>query len=295
MAKQKLIIETEDRIQIWITRIMEMASSAIGWKGLPGSVDEVYLEKLLTTNGSAIIVKDKELDKYLVGQNASTGQLDIYGYPTQRSVIFRNGVQAFYSIEDSVIIYNNVMRSGELWIYEIFANDLANIDMAVRVNINSQKTMPIIPSSLQQSLTAKNLYHDIEENQGYRIIDENSMDIEKFRSALQFDNRQSFTSDNMMVVQREIWNRVLTFVGINNPNVEKRERVNVQETNSNLQEVIAMRRNRINSRMRGCQLIREQWGLNVSAAYYGDLSGGGEENGALYGSDQGGNGTVLSE
>lgn len=291
MAKQKLVIETEDRIQIWMTRIIETASSAIGWEGLPDTIDLVYLEKLLTCNGSAIIVYDKTLDKYLVGQNASTGALDIYGYPTDRSVIFRNGTQAFYSIEDSVIIYNNVMRSGELWIYEVFANDLANIDMAVRVNINSQKTMPIIPSSTQQALSAKNLYHDIEENQGYRIIDENSMDVEKFKAALQFDNRKSFTSDNMIGVQREIWNRLLTIVGVNNPNVEKRERVNVQETNSNLQEVIAMRRNRINARTEGCKLMKMQWGLDVKAGYYGEL--GGENSGSLYDTDTEYTGAVL--
>lgn len=200
MAKKKLVIETADRVQIWYERIIDLASSAISWKGLPDSIDLVYLESLLTQNGSAIIVYDKTVDDFFVGQNASTGQLDIYGYPMYRSVIFRNGMQAWYSIEDSVIIYNNRKRSGELWLYDIFAQDLANIDMAIRVNINSQKTMPIIPSSQQQALSAKNLYNDIEENKGYRIIDDTSMDLEKFKAALQFDNRKSFTADNMIAI-----------------------------------------------------------------------------------------------
>lgn len=267
--KQKLIVQTQDRLNMWISRMLRLASSSIQWKGLPDTIDPVYLEYCLVRQGSAIIVYEPEFG-YLCGANASTGDLDIYGYPNNRSVIFRNGQQAFYSREDSVIIYNNSMRSGDYYYYKIFANDLANIDMAVRVNINSQKTMPIVPSSVQQALTVKNLYQDIEENQGIRVIDEESMDLEKFKAALQFDNRRSFTGDNMIAVQREIWNRALTFIGINNVNVEKRERVNTFETNSNLDEIYIMRRDRLNQRDRACTLLEMQFGIKASANYYSD-------------------------
>lgn len=285
MAKKKLIIDTEDRIQIWLTRMLRLASSSIKWDGLPSSVDTVYLEYCLARQGSAILFNDPELGIIVNGQNASAGSLDIYGYPMDRSVIFRNGQQIWCNTDESVIVYNNSMRMGDYWIYNIFANDLANIDMALRVNINSQKTMPIIPTSQQQSLTVKNLWADIEENQGMRMIDDASMDVEKFKAALQFDNRKSFTGDNMLQVQREIWNRCLTFIGINNVNVEKRERVNTFETNSNLDEIAIMRRDRLNAREQACKLINEMWGMNVSAEYYSNLRNGigGDGNGEIYG------------
>lgn len=296
MAKKgKLIIETSDRINIWTTRLLRLGSSAIKWEGFPTSIDKVYLEYLLLRNGSAIILNDPEMG-LVCGQNASTGILDIYGYPQNRSVIFRNGLQVFCNVNESVIIYNNSMRRGDTWMYEIFANDLANIDMAVRVNINSQKTMPIIPSSLEQSLSMKNLYSDIEENKGMRIVDNSSMDIEAFKSALQFDNRKSFTSDNMIMVQRELWNRCLTFMGINNVNVEKRERVNTFETTSNLDEIYIMRRDRINSRERACEIMEKKWGIKVTVDYYSDLIAkeGRVNNGEIYNGSQNNSGTVLA-
>lgn len=286
--KSRLIIETSDRAKIWEKRMLRIASSSIKWTGLPYSVDTVYLEYLLARNGSAILVLDKEIGTIYCGQNASTGVLDIYGYPTNRSVIFRNGAQQWYDINESVIIYNNSMRNADLLYYKMFADDLANIDMAVRVNINSQKTMPIIPTNQQQALTIKNLYQSIEENYGMRMVDGDSMDVESFKASLQFDNRKSFTADNMIVVQREIWNRCLTFIGINNVNVEKRERVNTFETNSNLDEIAIMRRDRINSRERACQEIKMKWGIDVSVDYYSNLINGigGDGNGAVYNTSQ---------
>lgn len=296
--KKKLIVSTQQRLNMWTTKMLRLASSSIQWGGLPDTIDPVYLEYCLVRQGSAIIVNEPEIG-LLCGSNASTGNLDIYGYPMNRSVIFRNGQQAFYGIEDSVIIYNNSMRCGDYPFYQIFANDLANIDMAVRVNINSQKTMSIIPSSLEQSLSLKNLYQDIEENRGMRIVDESAIDIEKFKAALQFDNRQSFTADNMILVQRELWNRCLTFIGINNVNVEKRERVNTFETNSNLDEIYIMRRDRLNSRDRACKLLKMQFGIDVSVKYYSDnvsretLQGGGV-GGEIYSGSQDDTGTMLA-
>lgn len=284
MSKGKNIIQTQDRVRLWNTRMLRLASSAIRWIGLPNTIDTVYMEYCLARSGSAIIVWDEEIGKWFCGKNASVGKLDIYGYPIERSIIFRNGKQMWYTPETSVIIYNNSMRTGDYWAYNIFANDLANMDMAIRVNMNTQKTMPIIPTSQQQALSAENLMNDINENSPWKLVDEQSIDIEKFKSSLMFDNRKSFTSDNIVTVQREYWNRALTYIGINNTNVEKRERVNVFETNSNLDEIAIMRRDRLNARDMACKLIDELWGLRVTAKYWSDIRNGigGDGNGNVY-------------
>lgn len=294
--KEKLIIQTEDRLQMWNIRMLRLASSAIRWVGLPNTIDTVYLEYCLARSGRAIIVWDEEVGEWFCGQDASVGELDIYGYPMQRSIVFRNGRQMWFTPETSVIIYNNSMRTGDYWIYNIFANDLANMDMAVRINMNTQKTMPIIPTSQQQALSVTNLMNDIQENAPWKLVDEQSIDVEKFKSALMFDNRKSFTSDNIITVQREYWNRVLTFIGVNNVNVEKKERVNVFETNSNLDEIAIMRRDRLNARDMACIQMERLWGLKVKAEYWSDIRNGigGDGNGNVYDASQDNSRTVLS-
>lgn len=280
----------------WVIRMLRIASSAVHWEGLPSTIDAVYLENCLNRTGSAIIVRDemwggrysRSEELLFSGQNASVGNIDIYGYPMDRRVIFMNGVTASYSMEDSVIIFNNSMRTADLWIFEIMAEQLADIDMAVRVNINSQKTMPIIPVSQSQQLSIENLYSGLVNNLPYSLVDESGLNLEAFKTSLQFDNRKSFTSDLMMQVQREIWNRFLTFVGVNNLNIDKRERTNVPEVNSNLDEILMMRRDRLNSRQRAADLINGQFGLDVTVSYFSEVSDkGGEMNGNLYDTSSG--------
>lgn len=282
--KEKQVRQTLNQYyDYWLTRMQYVAASAIKWENLPKTCDPIFLENCLNTAGSAIMVKDDITGEYLVGQNGSTGPIDIYGYPKNRRVIFLNGNTMNYEIDTSVIIYNNAFRSSDLWIFTNIANMLADTDAAIRINMNSQKTMPIIPVTDTQRLTVENIYADITNNIPYVLVDGNSLDVDKLKSSLTFDNRRSFTADLMIQVQREIWNRFLTFVGINNVNVEKRERVNVPEINSNLDEIFVMRRNRLNARERAAQLMNEKWGLDIKVSYYSE---GVTKDGSVYGGSQ---------
>lgn len=295
MSRKKKERKAEQRFyrsyDYWLTRMLYVASSAICWDGLPVTCDPVYLENCLNRAGAAMIVKDPLMEDYFVGQNGSTGDINIYGYPNDRRVIFANGMTANYDIDSSVIIYNNSMRSSDLWIFQHIAETLADMDSGIRINMQSQKTMPIIPTTQEQALTIENIYTDIEHNIPYVMVDANSLDVEKLRDALTFDNRKSFTADLMIQVQREIWNRFLTYVGINNVNVEKRERVNVSETNANLDEIMVMRRNRLNARERAAAMMKEMWGLEVTPHYYSE--GRVTADGSLYDFNQDGSRTVL--
>lgn len=281
--KNVTVKKFEQRKNLWLMNMLELASSSIYWEGLPESIDLVYLENCLVRTGSAIIMYDGIVKEYTNGQNASVGLIDRYGYPQQRSVIWMNGQQLWGTPEDSVIIYNNTMRCSDLWKFEIFAKDLADYDMAIHVNMNTQKTMPLIPAKLETSLTLDNLYKDMMENVPYHLIDPQSLDIEAFRNALLFDNKKSFTADGMIKVQREYWNRVLTFIGVNNPNVEKAERVNTYETNSNLQEIRTFQRSKIKAREEACKRMKQLWGWNVRVGYYSEREGMGvTQNGGVY-------------
>lgn len=274
---------------------MRLASSSIKWEGLPEYIDTIRLENILNRSGSAIIGYDEMLDRYFMASNASVGNIDIDGYPMDRRGIFANGQNVHFTPETSVIIYNNSMRMADLWVYELIAYDMADYDSAIKVNMNSQKTMPIIPTTQEQQLSIENTYNDLQNNLPYTLVERNGFDIEGFKNALLFDNRKSFTADLMIGVEREMWNRCLTFIGVNNVNVEKKERVNVQETTSNLDEILYMRRDRLNSRNFAGLKMKELWGWNVTASYYSDQEGGIKPYGSLYDNGSDDSGTDVPE
>lgn len=277
----------------WLTRILRLASSSIKWEGLPDYIDTVRLENILNRSGSAIIGYDEYLDRYFMASNASVGNIDINGYPMDRKGIFANGQNVNFTPETSVIIYNNSMRMADLWIFQLIAYEMADYDSAIKVNMNSQKTMPIIPTTQEQQLSIENAYNDLQNNLPYALVERNGFDVEGFKNALVFDNRKSFTSDLMIGVEREMWNRCLTFIGVNNVNVEKKERVNVQETTSNLDEILYMRRDRLNAREFAGKQMKELWGWNVKVSYYSE--GSGKQDGSLYYTGEDDSGTNLPE
>lgn len=296
-GKNRLIQKTIARKNMWLVRMMRLAASAIKWEGLPEYIDTGWMEYNLTKSGTCIVWKDSITGRYYAGQNASTGNLDIDGYPTMRSCIFRNGQQVFLEPSESVIIYNNVMRTSDYWIYELMADTLASMDMAIMVNVNSQRTMPIIPVKQEQVLSVKNLIQELEENSPYKFVDPTGLDIEAFKNALLFDNRKSFTADNIIKVQREYWNRCLTIIGINNANVEKAERVNIAEADSNMDEIATLRYDRIRQRDYACKEMKEIFGLDVRAEYVSNIRvrREGDGNGNIYSTGQDNSGTGVLE
>lgn len=287
--KNALAGQTSDRKTFWFMRILRLASSSIVWDGLPEYIPIQKLEWDITVSGRAIILRDPITDKYIEGADASCGNLSIYGQPLDRAASLANGDMIRSDVSESVLISNNQMSLPDLWMYEVMASQLADIDMAIKVNCNTQKTMPILPTTIQQKMTIENAYKMREQNIPYLIVDADSMDISAFNQAMQFDNRKSFTSDQLMVVQRELWGRCLTLLGINNTNVEKKERVNTFETNANLDEIMVMRNSRLESRRYACRLMKKKWGLDVDVNYVGDLGQnvmGGEDYGMVYYANQ---------
>lgn len=296
MSKKKDVLRQTSALKnLWLVRMLRLASSAIEWEGLPPYIDTGWMEYNLIRSGSCIFFHDEITGRYYSGQNASVGKLDIDGYPINRSCIFRNGEQVFVGEMESVIIYNNVMRTSDLWIYDLMADILANLDMAIKVNINTQKTMPIIPVKQEQLLSAKNLLYELIENVPFKFVDPSGLDIEAFKGALTFDNRKSFTADNMVKVQREYWNRCLTMIGINNVNVEKAERLNIAEADSNMDEIATIRYEKIRQREFACRQMKALFGMDVSVKYVSNLKvrKEGDGNGGLYGSSEDDIGTLL--
>lgn len=267
--KKQAALKMDRRMRYWLIRIMRLACSAVEWKGLPEYLDLVLMENILNSSGSAIIGYDEDMEMFVMGQNASYGKLDINGYPMQRKAMFQNGMSMRFDTDTSVIIYNNSMRTSDLFIFKDIAYRMADFDCAIDINVNTQKTMPIIPTNQNQVITITNMYESMVNNLPYLLVEDNmGRDTEIFKNAILFDNAKSFTADKIIAVQREIWNRCLTLIGVNNVNVEKKERTNVPEINSNLDEIYLMRRDRLNSREKAAKQMSLLFGLDISVDYY---------------------------
>ena len=246
-------------------RLAELAMSMFEWKNLPVTVDARFLELTLFEDGQIVFFKDEELG-YLCLQCAVNGGFNVYRIPTNRRAYAVNGYQKNLTENDSVIIYNNFLRTNSMLDVRNFAERLYNIDRAIDVNINAQKTPILIKCDEQQRLTMLNTYQQYDGNQPV-IFGDKALNTNAFRV---LNTGAPLVADKLYTLKTQLWNECLTYLGISNINVQKKERLITDEVTRNQGGTIASRYARLEARRQACDQINRMFGLNVSCDYRED-------------------------
>lgn len=249
----------------YFNRLMELSISMFEWKNLPKSIDERFLENVLFTDGMAVFFKDDVLG-YLALRTTIGGRLNVYQIPTERRAYASNGYNQGLNEEDSVIIFNNMIHTNAVVDVETFAKRLYNIDRAIDVNANAQKTPILITCEETQRLTLKNVYMQYDGNEpvifGDKNLNPNSLKV--------LTTGAPYVADKLYQLKNQIWNEALTYLGISNLNIQKKERLVSDEVTRNQGGVIASRWSRLNSRRQACDKINEMFGLDISVDFRED-------------------------
>jgi hypothetical protein len=263
----------------YYNRLMELSMSMFEWKNLPDTVDERYLELGLFSSGCMVFFKDDVIGELALNMTYQGG-FDIYGEPTKRRAYSRyNQFQTTLDKDNSVIIWNNMLRTNSALDVQMFAYRLYNLDRIVDINANAQKTPVLITCDEKQKLTMKNLYLQYEGN--YPVIfGDSNLDI-KSLSVLKTD--APFVSDKIYDLKVKIWNEALTYLGISNINTTKKERMITDEVIRNQGGTIASRYSRLESRRRAVKKINKMFGLNITIDYREDFQSTDIENDTLGG------------
>ena len=237
-------------------RLIEMAVSRFEWKGLPDTVDTRYLELALLTDGKAVFFYDEVLG-YLALRCAIGGQMSVYRIPLNRRAYAANGYQKSLTEKDSVIIFNNMLHTNSIYALELYAKKLYNLDRAIEVNANAQKTPILVQCDENQRLTLKNAYMKFDGNEpviyGDKNLNPNSLKV--------FQTDAPYVADKLFQLKTEIWNEALTYLGISNLNISKKERLITDEVARNQGGIIASRFSIEEARKQGCKEIEKIFGL----------------------------------
>lgn len=250
---------------IYLQRLTELAISMFDWKNLPDTIDPRFLELTLYTDGQAVFFQDEELG-YLGLQCIINGQLNVYRIPIQRRAFAVNGYQRQLNINNSVIIYNNLLHTNSEPDIRYYARRLWNLDRIIDVNVNAQKTPVLIQSTEEQRLTMLNLYKEYDGNVPVIMGDKN-LDINGMKS-LKTD--APYVSDKIYQLKTQIWNEALTYLGISNLNIQKKERLVADEVTRAMGGTIASRYSRLEARRQACDEINKMFGLEIEVDYRED-------------------------
>lgn len=246
----------------YYNRLLELAINMYEWKNLPDTVDERFLELTLFSDGMAVFFRDDILGELCL-QCMIGGELDVYRIPIVRTAYATNGYQMRLNNQNSVIIFNNYTHTNSMLDVEMYARRLYEIERTIDVNVKAQKTPLIVRATENQRLTMKNLYMQYDGNEPF-IFGDNNLDMDAIKV---LSTNAPYVADKLNILKRQIWNEALTYLGIENSNTEKKERLVSDEVNSNLGGVAAQRFCRLNARRKAADQINKMFGLSIEVDF----------------------------
>ena len=249
----------------YVDRLTELSISMFEWQNLPDTIDERFIEMTLFNKGWSVFFEDKDLG-YLALEGMIGGRLNVYKIPIWRTAYASNGYQKKLNIDNSVIIYNNMIHTNSYVGVINYAKRLWDIDRAIDVNAKAQKTPVLITCNDKQKLTLKNLYMQYEGNEPV-IFGYDNLNTDAIKS---IQTGAPYVADKLYTLKTQIWNEALTYLGISNVNYNKKERMITDEVLRNQGGVIASRYSRLESRRKACKEINKMFGLNIWCDYRQD-------------------------
>lgn len=251
----------------YLRRLMELSMSMFEWKNLPSTVDPRYIELRLFETGSVVFFKDDVLGELCL-DCIQQGNFDVYGNPiTRRAYSCYNNYQKVLNDKDSVIIWNNCLRTNSVTDIQLYAKRLWDLDRSVDVNAKAQKTPILIQCNEKQRLTMKNLYMQYDGNTPF-IFADNNIDINGIKA---ISTQAPYVADKLYQLKNQIWNEALTYLGISNLNINKQERLITDEVSRSQGSTISSRYSRLESRRQAVEKINEMFGLDIEVNYREDF------------------------
>lgn len=260
----------------WLYRFLNIAISMFEYENLPKGIDTRMMELWLLTNGYCIFFKDDDLkndpngrapDGYAVLQGVAYGQWDIYNMPTERRAYAPNGFNKELTEDNSVIIFNNQLRTPEIFILMQYAKRIAEIDRTIDINVQNQKAPKVIRCDERQRLTFKNL--DMQQRgNAYTIAADKNVDLKDIEV---LDLTVPFLGEDLDRVKRRYVSECMTFLGVEGVDTDKKERLIGQEVLRGMGDVEASRFTRLTPRQNGWDEANEKFGLDVKVKFKSGL------------------------
>lgn len=249
----------------YLERMKKIAMSMFEWVNLPDSMNSRFLEMCLYYKGQAALLYDENFG-YINTQAADSGYINIYGLPTKINCFSYdyNQIRDLYVADsgeeknkECILVMNTYERVPTCASIELFAMRLAEAQRTADINMNSLRTPILIRTDRNQELTMRNLYAQYEGNTPVIYADKYQLNPDDIKV---FKTDAPFIANDVMQYKIQIWNEMLTFLGVSNLD-EKRERLITSEIDSNNELVNLNLQSFLAPRKKACEEFNEKYGL----------------------------------
>ena len=258
--RKPVINDNIERETIRLTKYYQMlALNRYKWENLPNGIESRYIEQMLFDNGECALFDHPDLGLCVL-RSSSRENLNIYGEPTKLSLTGFNEHRTVM-IDECVRIMNNDLALPSLPDIVYYARRMAEIDDIIMQNLRQQRVPYLLATDENNSFSVKTLYDRMYQGEPAIFIDKEMLKGEP-ENIMVLPTQAPYLVDKLQIQKQEMERELLTFLGINNT-LEKKERLIVDETNSNNQFIKMASDIGFKQRQLACEQMNEMFGLNV--------------------------------
>lgn len=285
--------------QMYWQTLTELCVNRFKWEGLPEEIDRRFIELNLHQQGLVIFFKEeKKYNRFFALAGTAMGTPNMYNNPTHFMAIGNTMIQEELDARHCVPIWANSLRIPQWRAINIYARKLAKADRTIDIMIDNLRYTRLVTGNANQRQSLVNIMRQVDDGQPLVYTTPNfdpasvqSLDLGMHPESL----------PKLMDARNSLWNQAMGFLGINNANQDKRERLVASEVQANDEQVLAVRQGNLNARQYAAEQINRMFGLDVSVTYdqtdsmsvvpdgIGQFDIEGDDNGNVHGNPTGSN------
>jgi hypothetical protein len=141
---------------------------------------------------------------------------------------------------------------------ELYAWRLYLAQRSCDVNVSAQRFPVMVVGDDTQRLMLENLYSQYDGNKPFIFGNKKQINSESLKT---LNTEAPYVIDKLTDYKKEIWNEALTFLGINNMSVKKKERLTENESNEDNELVNLNLQSMLAPRLEACRQFNEKFGF----------------------------------
>lgn len=261
--------ESIKEYNFYFKKYQRLLQSLFTWSNLPNKISSRFIENKLFFNGLLIFYKSKKLGFYVIAQASPVG-LNDYEEPTAYRAYGVNRINEYVLPKDCVPIWNDMFIEPNVGNVNFFAKRLSNIQKTFDINLEQIKNPYIISCPESQRESVKQVIKQKSDGVPYIFTSDdfdNQVRINVFNL-----NIQNFTKE-LQEVKNNIMSEGLTFFGIDNVDIFKRERLVSGETEQNNEQIFLNKNSMFQSRRKAVEEINSKFGLEIRVDISSEIEG----------------------
>lgn len=248
-----------------------LALNMFEWENLPKGLHSRHIEKALYDYGQGTMFYDNKKEKYIFLPSSNSEKFNVYnealqvvvtGMNYQENILLieeKNELEELDIIKGVRCMNNDLMLSTHLFVQD-YSTKMYEVEKAINMNVRQQKFPYFVKCDTNSELTMRKLFEEIEEGLDIKIFGSKNMELDNIEV---LNINSPYVVDKLNEYKYDLEREILTFLSLNNT-VEKKERLLVDEINSNNDYIEEFGKLMEKSRLEFVETFNKVFGENIS-------------------------------